>query len=431
MAEILTCIRRGENLFKINGNILDRLKDTFSALRHRNFRYFWCGQCISLMGTWMQRTAQAWLVYQLTNSPFLLGILGVFQFGPVLLFSLFAGVYVDRFPKKKILLFTQSLFTVQALLLTILVWTGTVQYWHILILAAVFGFGQSIDMPARQSFFIELVGKEDLMNAISLNSSIVNLAKIVGPAAAGVAMVKMGATFCFFLNTVSFIPVIYGLYLIDVEGKVKIREKGNVLTNIKQGLIYIRKNYDLMTTVLIMAVVCTFSMNTDIIIPVFAKDVLHKGPHEYSLLLSAMGAGSFIGAMLMAGRSKRGLKRAILFIDAFMVSIVQIIASFSGYLIPSMIGVALIGFFNMTFLNMGNSTMQLSSNDEYRGRVMSVYTIVVSGTTPVGNFYAGTVMEHMGANMGFFMCGVATLIPAVILLIVKRNFIKEGRQVIM
>lgn len=412
----------------IHGNLSDRLRDTFCSLGHKNFRYFWCGQCVSLMGTWMQRTAQAWLVYQLTDSPFLLGILGVFQFGPVLLFSVFAGVYVDRFPKKKILLFTQTLFLIQSLILTIFVWTGTVKYWHILILAAIYGFAQSMDMPSRQSYFIELVGKEDLMNAISLNSSIANLAKIVGPAAAGLVITKMGVTFCFFLNTVSFIPVIYGLHLIDVEGRVNSSEKANVLNSIKQGYMYIKGNHDLTTTILIMAIVCTFSMNLDVVIPVFSRDILHKGPREYSLLLSSMGVGSFIGALFMAGRSKKGLRKIILFIDAFMVSIAQMIASTSSHLIPSLLLVASIGFFNLTFLNMGNSTMQLNSNDEYRGRVMSVYTIIVSGTTPVGNLYVGTVMEHLGAEMGFFMSGIAIFILSAILLAARRKLIKESRQ---
>ncbi|HBE79624.1 MAG TPA: MFS transporter, partial [Firmicutes bacterium] len=170
----------------------ENLANSFSALKHRNFRYFWFGQCISLLGTWVQRTAQLWLVYSLTRSPFLLGILGVFQFGPMLLFSIFAGPLVDRFSKKRLLIITQSILMIQAFILAALIWTGHVRYWHILVLAMIMGFVNTIDMPTRQSFIIEMVGKEDLLSGVALNSAIVNLAKIVGPAISGIAIASLG-----------------------------------------------------------------------------------------------------------------------------------------------------------------------------------------------------------------------------------------------
>lgn len=412
------------DIIKFNTNTSLDHSGLFSSLRHKNFRYFWFGQCISLMGTWVQRTAQAWLVYQMTNSPFLLGVLGVFQFAPVMVLSLFAGVIVDRYPKKKLLYLTQGLFMFQALAMTVLVWSGHIQYWHILVLSLLFGCAQAIDMPARQSFFIDLVGKEDLMNAISLNSTIVNIAKVIGPAAAGAIMVKLGATSCFLINTLSFIAVLYGLFLIKVDYVPVKKEKVNMIKNIKDGLVYIRKSEVLTTTVLVMAVVCTFAMNTDIIIPVFAKTVLGKGASGYSILLSAVGLGSLFGAIFMAWRSKKGPSMALLFADAILVSVSHILAGFTDNYYLSMLWMICIGFFILSFLNMANSALQINSTGEYRGRVMSVYTLLNVGSTPIGNIYAGDIMQYFGANMGFFMCGIITLIPTAILILIiklKRN----------
>lgn len=398
-----------------------KFRDTFSSLGHKNFRYFWIGQCISLMGTWMQRAAQVWLVYNLTKSPLLLGLLGVFQFGPLLLFSLFAGVYIDRFPKRKILIFTQVVFMVQALALALLVYLGNVRYWEILVLAAVFGVIQTIDLPARQAFFVELVGKEDLMNAISLNSTIFNLAKIVGPALAGVIMTMFGPTVCFFVNGISFIAVLIGLFLIDVDGAVQYRKDMNIIEDIKQGLIYIWNNQMLKIGVLSMAIVCTFSMNTDVIIPVFAKEVLGRGTAEYTVLLSFVGVGSFLGAIYMASKSRKGTSKAMLYKQALVGGIVQIIILFTKNYYLSILLVSVLGFFNLTFLNTANASLQLNSRDEYRGRVMSVYALLNNGSLPIGNLFAGAVMEKFGPGTGFPVCGVITLLLMLLMMAVMNR----------
>jgi MFS family permease len=203
------------------------------------------------MGTFTQRTAQAWLVYSLTKSPFLLGLLGVFQFGPTFLFSIFAGALVDRFPKRKIIICSQLVFAVQALTITILAYSGHIKYWHILILALIYGCVQTVEMPSRQSFFVDLVGKEDLINSISLNSTIVNLARIIGPAVAGIIIVKTSIEFCFLLNTLSFIPVLYGLFMIKVNGISKTNTDSNLLNDIKHGIRYIKINKPLKNTFII------------------------------------------------------------------------------------------------------------------------------------------------------------------------------------
>lgn len=395
-----------------------KLEDTFSSLKHKNFRYFWTGQCISLMGTWVQRTAQAWLVYSLFKSPFLLGLIGVFQFGPVFLLSLVVGVFVDRFPKKKLLILTQIIFMLQSLILTYLIWIQKVQYWHIALLASVFGLAQTLDMPVRQSFFVELVGKDDLMNAISLNSTINNLAKIVGPSVAGVLMVHLGVTACFFINGISFIPVIYGLCKIKVKVNIPKRNHQNILKEIQDGIDYIVKNDSLKFTIMLMIIVCIFSANSEVIIPVFTSEILKMGAKEYSFLLSCFGFGALFGAIFMASRSRYGLNKSILIADSILISLVQILTYFTKqYCVIAGI-ISLIGFFYLTFLNMSNSTLQISTSNEYRGRVMSVYTLIVSGSAPIGNTFAGTVMEKSGAGIGYFICGLCTFFLVVLVLIV-------------
>lgn len=394
-----------------------KLGNTFSSLKHKNFRYFWAGQCVSLMGTWVQRTAQAWLVYSITKSPLLLGLLGVFQFGPVFLFSLFVGVFVDRFSKKKMLIITQVVFMVQSLILSYLVWIHAAKYWHIALLATIFGFAQTLDMPVRQSFFVELVGKEDLMNAISLNSTITNLAKIIGPSVAGILMVKLGVTACFFINGISFIPVICGLCQIKVQINISKRNNQNVLKEIKDGIQYILENDDLKFTVMLMIIVCVFSSNSEVIIPVLTSEVLKMGARQYSFLLSALGFGALCGAIFMASRSRHGLNKTILIADSILISLAQILAYFfRQYYIIAVI-IAFIGLFFMTFLNMANSTLQMNVNNNYRGRVMSVYTLIVSGSAPIGNSFAGAVMEKTSADMGYLMCGLVTLVLSVCLLL--------------
>lgn len=397
-------------------NILNKIGNTFSSLKHKNFRYFWTGQCISLLGTWIQRTAQAWLVYTLTKSPFLLGLLGVFQFGPVFLFSLFVGVFIDRFSKKKLLIMTQCIFMVQSLILAFLVWTHHANYLNIAVLAVVFGFAQTLDLPIRQSFYVELVGKDDLMNAISLNSTIINLAKVVGPSIAGVLIVKLGITACFFINGISFIPVIYGLCKINVKANIINRNHENVINEIKDGLKYIIRSDVLRFTVILMIIVCVFSANTETIVPVLASAVLKMGAKEYSVLLSAFGVGALCGAIFMTIRSKRGLSKTILIGDSILISIAQILTYFSNQYYVIAILIVFIGFFYLTFLNMSNSTLQINTANEYRGRIMSVYSLITSGSAPIGNSFAGAIMQDAGANMGYIACGLATLILVIILL---------------
>lgn len=399
------------------------LKTTFRSLKYRDFRLFWFGQCISLTGTWVQRTAQVWLVYSLTKSPLMVGIIGVCQFMPMMLFSLVAGVIVDRFPKKNLLLFTQTVFMLQAGIMTVLTFSGRIRVEHVLILSAVYGLNQTLDMPARQSFFIHLVGRENLMNAISLNSTIFNLARILGPAVSGFLMVKYNTVFCFFINTLSFIPVIAGIALIKSKGDSK-HVSGKVLSQIAGGLRYISKNETLILNVLVMAVFCTFAMNNDVIIPVFAREVLGRGADGYTGLLTASGIGAFIGAVVLAYVSRGGMNKKLLVLSGVLSAAIQFSIFFTHLYLLSAILIAAVGFVNLAFLNTANSIFQLSSTDEYRGRVMSVYAFLNQGSTPLGNLYAGSMMEHFGGGAGFLSCGGITLLALIGILILKRKTVR-------
>ncbi len=397
---------------------------TFPALEHRNFRYFWFGQCISLLGTWMQTTAQQWLVYTLTKSALLLGLLGAAQFGPVMLLSLFAGVFVDRYPKKKILMLTQAILMLQALALGALVFSGHVAYWHILLLAVITGFANTLDLPTRQSFLPELVDtKEHLRSAIGLNSAIVNVARMIGPALSAVLLARYSAGLLFLLNGISFIPVIYGIYRIDAKPALSGNAKKTVLTDIKEGIKYIYRSPVLLGATLSMFAVGTFVMNFNVVIPLYAAIVLNKGVHEYGLLLSASGAGSLIGALIVAAKARGNPRLGILFGSGLAVSLLLALFYFIHSLGLAMAAFIFVGFCNILFITTVNSTIQLNSSDQFRGRVMSVYSFAFAGTTPIGNLFAGSVTEKFGPGVGFLTCGcvASVLLLLVMGLVTRRN----------
>ncbi len=406
----------------VTNDIKKTFNNPFTALKHKNFRYYWIGMCVSLIGTWMQNIAQPWLAYTLTNSPFLLSLIGIAQFTPMLIFSLFAGVVIDKFPKKKILLFTQSASLVITLILAILVWTGKVQYWHILIMATALGIVNTVDMPSRQSVIIELVGKEDLMNAIALNSMVFNLARIVGPAIAGIVMGYAGIAICFFVNAISFCAVVISLLFIKLNSVAKkSKDNARVIEEIKDGLKYIYDKKILLYTTLILTIVGTFAPNFNVLVPVFAKEILNQNEAGFGILMSFMGFGSFLGAMFIATLSKSGPKKFIVYVVPLIVGAALIITGYSNVYLLTGIFLAVTGFFFIAFTSSANSTLQLNSSNEYRGRVMSVYTLVFSGSTPVGNLYAGLFAEHFSARVGFAACGGIIILLMIPLLLAKER----------
>ena len=409
--------------------VITGLKRTFPALKYRNFRYFWFGQCISLIGTWMQITAQQWLVYTLTKSALLLGLLGVAQFGPVMCLSFFAGVLVDRYPKKRILIFTQTAQMIQALILALLIWYGHIVYWEVLVLAVLLGLSNTLDIPARQSFVLDLVERKDLTSAIGLNSVIFNTARIVGPALSAILMARFGAGLLFLLNGISFVPVIIFLYLINTKSAVIKKVEKKVLTEIREGLNYIRHSSVMLSALLSVLVLSTFVMNFNVIIPLYAAEVLKKGEREYGLLMSASGVGSLIGALLAASKAMGNPKIQILFGSAFIASMLLVSLNFIHSLLLAVGMLTIIGFFTIIFMNTANLTLQLNSSNEFRGRVMSVYSFAFAGVTPIGNIFAGSITEKLGSGMGFLICGILSgffIVLTAITFLLKRRVQKTA-----
>ncbi|MEG2289173.1 MAG: MFS transporter [Clostridium sp.] len=387
--------------------IMQKLGVTFPALTYKNFRWFWFGQCVSLIGSWVQTTTQGWLVLQIVgeNTGFSLGVINALQFTPVMLFSLFAGVIIDRFSKRKILIFTQIGLMVMALIQAALVFTGVIQFWQLAIIALIVGCINTIDMPARQSFVIELVGKDSLMNGIALNSTAFNGARILGPAVAGIIIAYVGIEMCYFINAISFIPVIYGIYKINVA-EVKSDKNKDMLREIKDGLSYIKGNRILVKTFAMISVMGIFAFNYNILIPLFAVDVLGLTSKGYGFLMSALGVGSLVGAVTVAAKSKRGPRYKVIVAAAYIVSLILVILGINRqkYIMAGLL--AFIGIFNIAFSTSANSTVQLNSKDEYRGRVMSVYTLFFAGVAPIGSLFTGTIANGFGPARAFVLSGI-------------------------
>ena len=398
------------------------MSNTFSAFRHKSFLYYFIGMCISTTGTWMQNIAQPWLAYKLTDSALLLGLVSAMQFLPVLLFSLFAGVLVDRFPKKKLIIITQTASLIVTGALAILVYSGNIQYWHLLITSALLGIVNTLDMPVRQSFLIELVGKDDLMNGIALNSAMFNLSRTIGPAIAGLVMKYFGIATCFLINSVSFAAVLVSLFFIKpINVQKPVVRDVNIFQDILDGLKYIYHKKILFVTILIMAVVGTFAMNFNVLVPVFAVQVLHQSETGYGLLMSCMGIGSFFGAMLIAATSKSGPKKFIMYFVPLIAAIALTLTGFTSVYALTGIALGVTGFFFIMFASNANSTMQMNTESKYLGRVMSVYTLVFAGSTPLGNLYAGAITQKFGARIGVIACGVIILVLMIPIYIYLRH----------
>lgn len=401
------------------------LRTMFSSLSEKNFRYFWLGQCVSTMGTWIQRTAQTWLVYEMTRSAFKVGLLSAFQFIPILGLTLVAGTLIDRFPKRTILMITQSAFLLLGVVMTLLVYTGVVQYWEILVIAFLYGCFQAFDTPTRQSFVVELVGQKNLMNGISLNSTIFNLAKIAGPALAGMLMAQFSVGFCFLVDAISYLAVLLGLFLIKLDHVVASHSHERVWTDLKEGLGYVWTHAPVRLSAKLMMIVCTLNFNNNVIIPILAKTVFHGGAQTYANLLSATGVGSLIAAFLMSYLSRFGLQRNIYLWVGIGTATLQAGMLFVRSYWLAMLVMVLVGFCNMVFLNQSNASFQFNIPGELRGRIMSVYVLLNQGSTPIGSLYVGSVMDVFGGLWGFPSCGFLALILLVPTLLFNRKLVSK------
>ncbi|QBD78297.1 MFS transporter [Ktedonosporobacter rubrisoli] len=396
---------------------------TFSALRHRNFRLFWSGQLISLTGTWMQSTGEAWLVLQLTHNAFLLGLVGALQFLPVLLLTLFGGVLADRLPKRKVLLCTQTFALLQAATLSILVATGKIQLWHILVLACLLGLTTSIDNPTRQAFVIEMAGREDLPNAIALNSSLFNMARIVGPGIAGLLIAWLGIAPLYLLNALSFIPVLIGLMMIDMTKlyalpKAVTQGGPNIFQSLGEGLSYVKRTPAVWLTIGVVGIVSLFGINFNVMLPLFATDVLHSGPTGFGFISSTFGIGSLLSALWLAWRN-RNPNITQLVIPAIIFAILEGFFALSKLYVLSLVLIAGVGFAQVAFSARANTTLQMVTPDYLRGRIMSVYMMVFAGSTPIGNLLMGELSRQAGAPTAMLVGAVVSLIAASVALILR------------
>jgi MFS family permease len=383
------------------------MKMLFRSLRHRNFRLFFSGQLVSLIGTWMQNVGQAWLVLELTHSSFKLGVVSALQFAPMLFLSFFAGPFIDYFSKRKIIIFTQTALMLLAFILAVLDVTGIVQYWHILILATLLGIVNTIDMPARQSFIVEMVGKEDLMNAIAMNSSIFNAARAVGPAIAGLLIGAAGTALCFFVNGLSFLAVLWGLLLMKFESVPAGGPRTyHVVADIKEAMRYIKETPVVMITILLVAVVSIFGTNFNVLVPVFARQELHRDATAFGFLMSSFGIGALIGAVSLAIMSRLGPKPSMLLGGGMALSLTLITIGLQKTFGITALLLALSGWCMVTFFGMANTTVQLNTEDRLRGRVMSIYTFTFGGLTPFGSLFAGTAAHWIKAPLTFALGGL-------------------------
>jgi MFS family permease len=384
----------------------ESLSTQFRSLRHRNFRLFWTGQLISVVGTWMQSVAQGWLMHRLTSSPLMLGLLGFCQFVPVTLFTLSAGVVVDRVDKRRLILATQTLMLLQAATLAAVVSTGVVTPWMVLVLAFLFGAINAFDLPARQAFLIEMVGKEDLSNAIALNSAAFNTARVFGPAVAGVLLATIGEAGCFWLNAISYIAVIAGLLCMTPIARA-VREPSSA--TLMDGVRYAWSMPPVRNLLLLLGIAAGLGFQYSVLLPVYARDILHSGAQAYGLMMAAFGVGSLLSAMVMTRPLTRWDMRNNLLIGLLSGGLGMGFFAWSRVLPLTLAMGLLAGFGLILYVASTNTMIQLIIEDDFRGRVMSLYTFMFIGTAPLGSLLAGTIAQHAGAP-------VATSLSAVILL---------------
>src|SRR5258708_18093856 len=393
------------------------LRRAFTSLRQRNFRLFWFGQMISLMGTSMQIIGQAWLVLELTHSAWQLGLVGALQSLPVLLFSIFGGVFADRWPKRRVLLVTQSAAMIQALLLWALIATGTIQLWHIYVLAMLLGLTNSLGRPTSQAFIVEMVGREDLPNAIALNSSLTTLARIVGPGLGGIIIAASGVTMLFLLNALSFLPVIVGLALINRNAlhaqalqPRSVGERQNTWQSLREGLDYVWKTPAVVLVILVVGLVLLFGSNFNVVLPLFATDVLHVGATGFGFLSAATGVGALLSALWLAWSNQQPTIRRML-IGMLVFGVLEAVFAVSHLYLLSLLLIASVGFAEEAFAMQAMTTLQTVAPDHLRGRVMSVQVLFFDGSLPLGYLLMGWLAGFCGAP-------IAMLIGALLCLLV-------------
>jgi MFS family permease len=385
------------------------LRDIFIALRVRNFRLFWFGQLISLSGTWMQSIGQAWLVLTLTQSPFAVGTVTTLQFLPMTFLVLFGGVFADRVPKRRFLVGTQTAAMLQALALGVLVSTGAVRIWHIYLLALALGLNNAFDNPTRLAFVPEMVGRELVANAVALNSTLFNAARIVGPALGGITIATVGIGGTFYLNAASFIPVIIALMMMRPAEFFSVEKgEGRLFEQLREGISFAYRTPEVLLILLVMGFIGTFGYNFSTALPLLAKFVLHIGSVGFGVMTAVLGIGSLLAALAIAYTRRAGERQILL--GAGVFSLLLILVGLSRWFALTLPLLVLLGFAAIIFSASANTRLQLLSPGRLRGRVMSLYILLFAGTTPVGAFLLGNTADRIGVQPAIVLFGaISTL----------------------
>jgi MFS family permease len=403
----------------------------FRALRHRNFQLFFGGQLISLIGTWMQNVAQSWLVYRMTGSAFLLGVVGFAGQIPVFIFAPLGGVVADRLSRQRVVIATQITSMILACILAVLTLMRVVTVWEIIVLAASLGVVNAFDIPARQAFLGDMVGREDLMNAIALNSSMFNGARVVGPAVAGILVAWIGEGWCFFANAVSYIAVIAGLLMMRLAPFIRPNITVSPFEHIAEGFRFVMQMRPVRSMLLLLGCISLLALPYSVLMPIFADKILHGGARAFGILMGAAGLGALGGALTLAMRTGlRGLGRWIaISCGAFGVSL--ILFSFSHWFWLSVILLIPVGYSVMLQTSASNTLLQSMSPDNMRGRVLAVYSMMFMGMAPIGALLAGTLAKHIGAPLTVCLGGIGAILGAIWFARSLPAFRIEGRELLI
>jgi MFS family permease len=408
--------RSGKPIESIGESAVSSRQGTFAAMRHRNFQLYFGGQLISNIGTWMQVIAQAWVVYQIGHSELILGLVAFASAIPVLIISPWAGVVVDRMPRRTLLMMTQTGAMILAFVMAALTFTGLIQQWQVIVLAALLGVVNAFDAPARQAFVPEIVTREDLPNAIAMNSMMFNSARVIGPAVAGLTLALVGAAWCFTINGISFLAVLLGLWLINLPDR-RIVQTASPWNQLVSGLRYTANHREILNLILISLVFSVFGISYSTILPAFVENTLHQGAVAYGWINTATGLGAVAGAFLLMYGISRGRRGKLLVVVNIAFPVVLMVFAFTTSFIPALVLAFGLGLGFMTQFTTLNTLLQTRVDDSYRGRVMGLYTITFFGFAPFGNLLMGYLGEKMGLSIAMALFAVCSLLLSTLILI--------------
>ncbi len=424
-------ITHSANLQNSSENFREKFSSTFRALKHRNYQLFFFGQIISLSGTWMQSVAQSWLVYRLTGSVALLGLIGFAGQFPIFLLTAFGGAIADRYNRRNILIATQTAAMATASVLAFLTLSGLIEVWHLFALAIVSGIFNAFDIPARQSFVMDMVGRDDLLNAVALNSSVFNGARIIGPAIAGILVATVGEGWCFFVNAVSYIAVLGGLFAMHIAPKISSPKKGSTIEKIKEGFVFVARTKPIRSLMLLLGLVSLMGMPYAVLMPIFAEEILQGGVRGLGILMGASGFGALIAALTLAAKKNlKGLGRWVA-VSSGVFGVFLILFSLSETFWLSAALLVPIGFSMMLQMASSNTLVQAMVPDELRGRVMAVYSMMFMGMAPIGALLSGSAANYLGAPMTVAIGGAACIVGSILFGSQLKSFRCEAKRIVI